>query len=354
MTSTPNLVHEADAQRHHVRVKLPANIEIGGVSYEMKDWSTAGASVSVPTGADAAIFADGKVHDARLMFNLEGFFLTVPMTVEMRHAGNEDGGKLVGMRFINMSKEQIVVMQHLVGSYVTGVLSSVDEIIHVLSRNNFTKPRQVPKRDEDVSFGEKLSLTARKMAIPLISIGLLAYVGTAAFEQKFVVAAEKAVVTGEGVSVAAPAGGVVNFKGLHSGDSVKKGDMLMTVLSDGGTITGVDSPCDCVIETRSVEAGETIGKGGIMMRLIPVNAPLHIEAFVGYNDAIRLAKGQSAVIRAPGSQQKFSGVIKGISIKANTGNQARVVIEPAETIPLDMIGVPVGVKINTVAGKSTE
>jgi alginate biosynthesis protein Alg44 len=354
MTNAPNLVHEADAQRHHVRVKLPAKIEISGISYDMVDWSTGGARVQVPANADASVFTDGKVHNVNLIFNLSGFSLTVPMTVEMRHAENGEGGFYIGVRYIDMTKEQIVILQHLVNGYVTGSLTSVDELIHVISRNNFTKPRQVPKRSEEMTAGEKISMFVKKAGVPLVSVLLLAYVFMAVFEQKYVVSAEKAIVTGDALSLTTPAGGIVSFKDLHNGDSVKKGDVVMTVLSDTGTVTGVDSPCDCVIQDRPVDSGMSISKGAVVLRLLPVDAPLRVEAYIPYVDAVRIAKGQKASVQVPGSGDHFSGTITGVTMGIGEAVNAKVIIRPEETLPSDLAGTPVRIKINTAAGQVGE
>lgn len=354
MTAASNLVHEADAQRHHVRVKLPAKIEIDGKLYAMSDWSTGGAQVKLPADADKAVFADGKVHKARLVFDIDGFSIVVPMMVELRHVENKTDGGFMGLRYIDMTQEQIVIMQHLVSSYVTGTLTSVDEIIHVMSRNNFTKARQIPKREEKLTAGEQVSLLFKKIAVPLVSVLLLAYVFFAIFEQNYIVNAEKAVVTGSSMALISPAGGVVNFQDLNNGDMVKKGDILMTILSDAGTTTGIDSPCDCVVEERAVDAGTMIGKGNIVLRLIPLDAPLRIEAYVPYDEAIRISKGQTASVRLPGAQGEYSGTISAITIGTQAEARAKVTIEPSETLPSGLVATPVSVKINTASKAAKE
>lgn len=354
MTNAPNLVHEADAQRHHVRVKLPAQIEINGKSYAMSDWSTGGAQVKLPAQADPAVFADSKVHKARLVFDIAGFSIVVPMTVELRHVENKSDGGLMGLRYIDMTKEQIVIMQHLVSSYVTGTLTSVDDIIHVMSRNNFTKARQIPKREEKLTPGEKTSLMIKRLAVPVVSILLLTYIFFAMFEQSYIISAEKAVITGSGMAVIAPAGGVVNFQDLNNGDMVKKGDVMMTILSETGTTTGVDSPCDCVIEERPVDAGTMIGKGTVVLRLIPLDAPLRVEAYVPYEEAIRLSKGQMVLVRLPGDHDKYSGTISSITIGTQAEARAKVTISADEALPSALVGTPVSVKINTASSKAGE
>lgn len=348
MTNTTNLVHEADAQRHHVRVKLPAKVEINNTLYEVKDWSTGGASLSVPADNQSGVFVSGKTYQVRMVFDFTGFSLFVPMTVEVRHTQDEQSAVQVGLRFIDMTAEQIVIMQHLVGSYVTGELGSVGELIHVLSRNNFTKPRQVPKREEDMTVGEKISHFTKKAMVPLVSIGLLAYVSMAVFEQNFVVSAEKAVVTGDAVAVVAPSGGIVSFKGLHNGDQVKKGDVLMTVKSDTGTIVGIDSPCDCVVRSRSVDSGSVVNKGTVIADLMPIDDPLYVMAYVSYKEATRLSKGDKVTLSFAKLGQSYEGKITGIALDRISGDRAEVVVRPITQIPAEMIGLPVTMKINTL------
>lgn len=353
MTNAANLVHEADAQRHHVRVRLPAMVEIDGVGYRTKDWSTAGASVALsPDQAGSAVFAEGRVHNVHLRFNLDGFTLDVPMRVEVRHARTGEGESYVGLRYIDMTQEQIVIMQHLVSSYVTGELSSAGEIIHVMSRNNFTKPRQVPRR-EDLTPAERFSALVRKSAVPVLSLLLLGYVAMAIFEQNFVVSAQKAVLTGDGMPVLSPAGGVVSFSKFQDGGRVAKGDMLMTVLSETGTVTGVDSPCDCLVESRLVASGSTVNKGTALLSLIPVDAPLYVEARVSYKDSVRLLKGQKAVLDVPGSSRNVTGAVSAISIDAGTDASAKVTVRVSEKLPVDLAGSPVRLRINTL-GKAAE
>jgi alginate biosynthesis protein Alg44 len=347
MTNNPNLVHEADAQRHHVRVKIPSIIEINGAHYITRDWSTAGASVTLDSKSDRADFSIGKSHTAKMIFEFEGFSLSVPLKMEVRSTAEGEGQGSIGLRFIEMTQDQIVIMQHLVGSYVSGELTSVNEIIHVLSRNNFTKPRQIPKREEALTARERIFSIIGKSFVPLASLVLIAYVGMAVFEQKFVINAAKAVVTADNVILAAPVGGVAGFKDIHAGDIVKKGDVIATVLSETGAISSLDSPCDCVIEDRIIEPGNVVSRGTALMRLIPLDSPLRVEAFVNYEDAIRLAKGQTTWMNIAGSGRQLSGVITGVSMSAGGGDRAKLFIKPDEKIESILAGTPVSVKINT-------
>ncbi len=352
MTNVKNLVHEADAQRHHVRVKLPAKINIGGHIFETGDWSTAGASIAAADKEGMAILSAQKVHNALLMFNFNGFELNVPMTVEVRHAKEDAGEGVIGLRYVDMTQEQIVIMQQLVNSYVTGELSSVGELIHVMSRNNFTKPRQIPKK-EDMTPKERAMALLRKFAIPAISLILLSYVGLSVFEQNFIVTAQKAAVTADSQAVITTSGGVASFKDLHPGARVKKGDVLMTILSATGTVSGVDSPCDCIVEQRLGNTGEIVTKGQTVFKLVPVDSPLHVESYVEYKDAIKIDEGQSVTLDLAGGKGRIGGEVLGLNMNSGEGRLVIVKIRPKEKLDADLVGLPVGVRIN-VFGKGAK
>ena len=348
MTNTPTLVHEADAQRHHVRVRLPARVEIESQFYEARDWSTAGASIVESGTQNASRFANKKVHNARLLFEFTGFTLTVPMRVEVRHVKEEAGDNVIGLGFIDMTQEQIVIMQHLVSAYITGELSNVGDLIHVLSRNNFTKARQIPRKEE-MSPKERAASVAKKLAVAAITGLLVVYVGVSLFEQNYIVKAERASVTGNSQVVVTTAGGVASFQDIYPGDTVKKGDVLMTILTDSGTITGIDSPCDCVIEQRKAGTGEVVGKGQTVFTLVPLDAPLHVDSYVLYQDAVRLAKGQSVKLDLPGGKGRMDGSVTGITMGTGEGGLVKVKIKPSASISPDLVGLPVGVKINALS-----
>ena len=51
LSGTPQLVHETEAQRQHIRISLPASIHIDGKNYTLADWSVGGISVILNKGA---------------------------------------------------------------------------------------------------------------------------------------------------------------------------------------------------------------------------------------------------------------------------------------------------------------
>ena len=344
MTDALNIVHEADAQRQHVRVNLPASITIDGKIFTASDWSNAGMSLSVTDKGDMKLFKEGNIAGGVLHFELDSFGINVPMTIETRTVDKK--AQTVGLKFIDMTQRQVSVMHHMVNAYVTGEITNVNDLIHVVGRNNMSNPRKIPSKDGDNGFD--IGNLVRKCVVGFLSLLLFIYVATAIYDQAYIVEAKSATVVADGFPVMAPAQGVVGYKGLQSGTFVSKGEALLTVLSDTGTITSTDSPCDCIITEQLIAKGSVVTKSDPILTLIPQNAPLYIEAFVPYEDALNLTKNQSVMISGQGNLLSMPAIIESIQLQKGTANNARVKLSANDKIPADVIGMPVEVRFDTL------
>ncbi|MCB9982179.1 MAG: HlyD family efflux transporter periplasmic adaptor subunit [Rhodospirillales bacterium] len=347
MTKTqPNIVHEAESQRQHVRVDLPAQVEIDGKLFEADNWSTGGVNIKVKDKAGLSAFKANHVYAATLIFNLDSYELRVPMSIEVRHISEDD--LLIGARFDKMSARQISIMQHLVGAYVTGDLVEVNDMIHIVGRNNMTTERKIPKRENDGIVG-KVKGTFQRMLVPGLSLLLLLYVITSIYEQNYIISAQSAVVTGNTVALGAPSSGNVSYKDIKPGQKVAKGEVLLSVLSAGGVVSGVDSTCDCLVEQFLVDSGDIVKTGQQLVKLVPQDTPLFVKARVSYDDAIRLSKGEKAYILHKGSGLQISAIITSVNYKGGeAAASSLIMLEPAEELSPELIGSPVEVKIDTL------
>ena len=346
MTTSTTLVHESDAQRHHVRVQLPAKMIINDVSYDVKDWSTAGVRLQIKGKIDANIFKEKKIYDVKMLFDFVGYSLSIPFKIEICYIKDEDD--CVGIRYIELNNEQTSIMQHLVSSYVTGELTSVGDLINVTGRNNFTKSRQLPEKADNNSASERMKRSLRKLFIFFISLFLLIYVAIGIYEQSYVISAQSAVITADNFSVNSSTGGILNYKKFRNGDKVMKGDMLLTVTSETGTITGIDSPCNCIIDKILLTSGTEVSKNTSVISMIPENAKFYIEAYVPYKKAIRITEGQFVHLGLAGSRLDMSGIIKTISVDETIQGVSKLIIHTKDNIPSSLIGTPAEVRIDTL------
>lgn len=340
----PKITHEADAQRQHVRVPLPAAIVVDNKKYELKDWSVVGACITVKSEAETNRFKEHAAYKAVLIFTMDEFDLHIPMDIQVQHP--DFAKQQVGIQYVNMTQRQVSLMQELVNSYVNGSITTANDLIHVVGRNNFTKPRELPKKGE-VTAGEKAGLLFRKGLLIVGSVLLFSYLLFSIYERNFIVTAENAYVDANGFSVEVPSGGLLYFNNLNRGDRVNKGDVIMTVQSESGAIKGFDSPCDCIVNQKLVRGGSKVNTGDKVLRLVPLESEVFVDAFLNYKSAVDIKEGQTVDISVNGSDDHYDGIVQDVSSTSLGKGKYEVRIRPTKPIPDSLLGTPVDVRVDT-------
>ncbi len=342
--SSPEIVHEADAQRQHIRVPLPAKIKINNQDYSLRDWSIDGACIELAHEGQKNDFKIGSKYDAVFNFNLGEFSLTLPITAIVHHIDEKEN--LVGLRYVDLSQEKITVIRQLVNAYVNGEITSAGEIIHVTGRDNFVKSRKLPvASNEDTP--NKVSRFIKTGIIMLISLFMLSYIFTNIYERSYVIVANNAVISGDELLLKSPTGGSLNYTNLYSGDKIKKNAAIMTITSSTGALKGVDSPCDCIISRQIMASGSNVSQGDAIITMVPQGSKLYIDAYLPYEEAVNLAEGQIANISIANENINLTGVIKDIKAKTLGGSTYTVRIVTKKQIPEYLIGTPAIVTIDT-------
>tara|TARA_A200000113_G_scaffold186846_1_gene174117 strand:+ start:996 stop:2042 length:1047 start_codon:yes stop_codon:yes gene_type:complete len=340
--SNPHIVHEAESQRQHVRVDLPAKVEINGVIYEADNWSTGGVNIKMSPQQQTE-FKEGHVYEAVLVFEMDSFALSVPMSLGARHISAKDAE--IGMRFETMSDRQISIMQHLVGAYVTGDLASAGDFINVVSRNNMTNVRKIPQKGE-LSASERVKGALMRAAVPVLSCLLILYVALSIYEQNYIVSASSAVISAPAMTVSAPASGTVSYSDLAPGSEVVKGEALLSVASASGLINGLDSPCDCIVLEQLKNSGDLVQSAQPVMRLVSKDAAFFIEAKIAYKDATKIAKGTKALIIQDAAGIEMQAEVTNVNVQPGDLS-AHIKLKASQPLTSDQLGMPVEVKIDT-------
>jgi mannuronan synthase len=340
-----NIVHEADAQRQFVRVPLPAHIHLNGHLYAMSDWSVRGATVKLGESAKAHPFKVDESMDAILTFKMDSFMLQIPMQVRIRHIDN--GRNQMGILFQDMSNRQLSIMQQLVSSYISGEITTVEDIIHIVERNNFVKQRSIPKPGP-VSTAERAQLWFRKLVVFGVALLVIGYLVLSIYERNFIVEASNAYVDAASFTVNTPAGGTALYLDIKQGEQVKEGTQLAAIKSRTGTITTLESPCNCIIHQALVAHGNQVNEGDSILTLVPSGALMYVTAYIPYEKAKELQKGQQAHVALAGTSVRLNGTIDYISSAAAIKNdlyQLRIVSE--ERIDPSLLGTPAHVTVDT-------
>lgn len=366
------VVHESEVQRQHARVRMPGIIEIANKErsrYRLHDLSASGFSFDAPSSG----LRQGENFKGNLIINLDQITLTFGVSFHVRSVS--DKGR-VGCGLQNLGQREIAALRHLITSYLSGDVVNVGEVLHTLSRENFTAAR--PQRNTAQATGE-----GRMRAALLSSFILVAGVFAAGYAAKqlhnalFVSVATAAKVAGPLYTIAMPREGT--FYSLVPADGiVKKGapigsyeapvldlvrsqainanltpDQMDKMLRQTvkGTIT---SPCDCRVQTQLVADAQYVNRGQALFELAPRQFKSFIVARFRHDEVGRLSPGTAVSFRVSGDSETHSGRIAELRVPGAgdvlEGGGIIALIEPSQTLPNDLVNRPVELSVGGLSG----
>ncbi len=351
MAESPNLVHEAEAQRQHIRIPLPVHVSVAGITVVAMDWSNGGVGLQLPDGTPfPKELQQGHKLDATILFPFEGFGMSLPVRVEITYSDANKGR--VGCRFVEMNRQQQSVIQYFVTAYVSGEVIRVGDIMDVVARNNHTRARNLPDAYAGLSAAEiakrKLATKLKFGALALIGFLLIGYILTSVYERMFIVKATSGRVTAEMLTVDAPAGGKVFYNPIAADTKVSKGQSLLTVSTVQGNIVTVDSPCDCIVKRRLSDNNRLIRKGEPALELVRPDAATSVEAYIPQKYAVKLSIGEEALLAMPGKGRYMRGNITAIQAGKGLKGNSLVKLAPAQKLSAEAVDDPVEVRVDTL------
>jgi alginate biosynthesis protein Alg44 len=276
--------------------------------------------------------------------------MSLPVALEVTHIDLNKGR--VGCRFDNLNRQQQSVIQYFVSAYISGEIIRVNDIMNIVSRNNFTRARNIPDAFAGMSAAEitrhKIKNAMRTGILATIALLLAGYVCMSVYERLFIVRASSASVTAEMLTVDAPVGGKVYFNPIAPDTMVKQGQPLLTVSVPTGNIIAVDSPCDCIVKRRLFENNSVARKADPLLELVRPDAVATVESSIAIEDAVKLSVGDEALLYLPGGNHRIRGEITSIQAGHATKGSSAVMIKPSTAIPAAFIDDPVEVHVDTL------
>jgi alginate biosynthesis protein Alg44 len=384
MPSSPNIVHESEAQRQHVRLQIPAKVIVGDRVFQAIDVSVGGVSVQ----SDVKIADVGAEIVIKITFPFSDFGVDVETPAILEYADSENGQ--VGFRLTSLTVNQRSILTYIIKAYMTGEMVTGQDVLNVVARDNFVKARDNKKSRDNV--GEAPTLA--RQILPLAVIGLIGifvtlFIGGNLFQQFFVLPAKGAFVQTESLSVRAPVAGLFISDLPPETVSVKKGQVLgrftnieaaktltqapqaplptegapLSDLTNGSTpvlktLTPepvadviVESPCDCYVNEVYAKNNEYQNSNNLLFSLSPIKAKSTINATVSAKDSLRLKDGGKALIQIAGLKTKVRGKIVSVTAAGASMQESQevtalfqaiptaiVLIEPTDSLPADLMG----------------
>lgn len=368
LTDAPNarVVHESDSQRQHVRVRLPGIVEFGTGRdknpFKLYDLSASGFSFE----SAGRSFRPGETFRGSLALNLDGVALTLFVNFQVRDHDARSGR--TGCSFQELGPQEISALRHLITSHLSGELVAIGDVLHTLSRDNFTRPRANGEaRNAGPSRGRNLrallGTTAFLTAAAVATIYTLGQIN----DRILASTAAAAKVAGPVYTVVMPREGTF-FSLVPDDGIVKKGapiasfeapvlDLLRSPAVGASlspeqlqrliktTVKGtITSPCDCRVQNQYVATGQYVAREQPLFELMPRDFKPYLVARFRNDQIGDLAQGGSVRFRVSGEPRERRGTISQVRAPGQ-GDRVEtdviVVVEPAEPLPAEMLSRPV-------------
>jgi alginate biosynthesis protein Alg44 len=300
----PQIVHDMEVHRQHVRLKIPIQVEIDGIRHQVDDWSVGGFAVeSVLTSRKP-----GERFWVRLIFPFEEFELT--MRREARMVYVDQGHGRFGCDFLAVSERHAEVLRYLVDAYLAGELVSAGDLLQARAGGN-TAPVPI-QAAYDVGSGEALRPANGRYgayaSFALAGLALLAVVAFGVWQRYFAIDALSATIEAPVVEVRAPIAGRF-VSALEPGERILEGAALGRVQPLDGAPLTLESPCDCRVLDQVGVNGLYYQAGEPVIALVPAQEPLMVRAQLTLDQAERLEVGDRAEIHVPGRGEPVLGQV---------------------------------------------
>lgn len=338
--SARTIVHEAESQRQHVRVQLPAILAIrskrGSVHrLEVNDISATGIAFDISENL--------KINDSfkgKLIFPFTAF--SISLDVSLNVVDRES--TTVRAMFSDLPADKIAILRQVISAYIAGEIVSANELIHVVSRDNFVKPRTKTEKNDEGLFKTFLG-TGLYLAAGLLA---LLYLIASLYKLTLVSNSIAANVTGDTLQITMPRGGI--FQSFVTSSDVTLGQTIgkhsWVKYDDSGVESEesglIVSPCDCTIKERPAGDGALVGQGQPLFVLVPKESDLFIESRFNYQKASHFNLGDRVLFEIAGSK-KMPGSIVNIDAR---DDHVFVKVVPESPLNPDQFGLPVKVKVD--------
>lgn len=349
MATNLKLVHEAEAQRQHLRLKLPLQVKFRDNVYRAADWSMGGVALEdvIPP------IEVGSVVDAQLSFPFLEFSFSLNAKLTVRYS--LPNGR-VGLRFAEMSDEHISLLRYLVDAYISGEVVRSADLMEVSKRNMFVSPRKLPPVEVPATrLGRVMRGTRRFISSALlvcIGIAVLTYAALAVYTNTLVTEGT-GIVTSPDLQIArAQISGTLTPYTAGRGKQVAEKEVIAVVEGPDGTIRPVEASCDCYVANEPLPKGSFVSRGTVVARLVPVQSTSLVELHMPLSRLDGLEKHQPVRMKLYNGEPAVWGRIEEIDRHSpidGSGTDATyglVRIRPQTPLAARSVGEPVVAQIH--------
>lgn len=348
------LIHEAEVQRQHPRLRIPVSVELKGERYEASNISVSGLGLPPEAGP----LVRGARLDLVLRIPFNDFEMSLPIKAEVKHGGAETLGP--GLCFINVTPRQQSFLQYVVNGYLSGQMIRAGDVFDVAARDAFVPSRPDGSAKAGGGGKARFKKAVGLTLLTIVGLACFAFVGTSIAERTFVTEAAGTLSSRHSVVVRAPLAGLVRSLLVAPGTDVTEDTVLAVIESELGAVRLVQSPCNCVLATTYIADGEYVNVNQALVGMTPDSAAQVVVAQLPLEAARHVKPGDDAFVDFLDGRQSVAGTVervKAASIDPNSyGGQsfntpalARIEVSLSEDLPVSEIGQPVALRISSIS-----
>jgi len=352
MNAKLKLVHEAEAQRQHVRIRIPLQAVVEDVSYNVVDLSVAGMCFE-------AVGLATKVGDTlgvKLVFAFEGFEFIQAMKIEVVNVNATTGR--TGCRFIDITESQLSMLHFVVDAYLSGEVIAASDVIEIPKRNMFMAQRKIPAPELPANRFAAAAVGVRRKvvagALVVAGLAVFAYAGLAIYAHAYVTDGKGVVVTQEVQFARAPISGTITPQSSAKGKRVAEKELIAVIESPTGAFKQVEASCDCLLANEPLAKGSFVARGTIIARLVPPTAQTQVEVHLPLERLEGIEKHQRVRVDLYSGQPSAWGTVDrvdrhtpiGSSVSVSDTSYGVVMVNLDAPMPAEAVGEPAAVQIH--------
>ncbi len=320
------------AGNDHPVVDMPFTAVIDGRQFQGRGISLLAAYV---VGlVDPAMLNSTRL--VRLVFQLDGFAVTLVVDATLRHAASSPGE--VELSFTRPTGPHLPQLRHILNAFVAGDLVSLGHTIGVAGA-------AAPRRP--AAGAPAARVTFRRLfggvMIGLLSILLVAVAGTLIYQRLYVsVVPAPGTVVSTGEVMRATTTGQIVFVDLQA----DQGEVAMAIQSASGDVHSLVMPCDCTVRTRGLREGSTVMIGEPVLQLSSQGDRYLVAATIPSELAFDLAGAASIELIFPDGGRTLASLDLGRPVTGMAASEGQTVfLEPATPVTADRLGQPVRIRL---------
>lgn len=344
--ASKQIVHESETQRQFIRLKMPAQAEIDGIRYTAKDLSSGGMAIS---GFEKLPRKSSR-HDIKLILPFFDFSLDIDLTAEVVHTDKKSNN--AGFRFVDMSSNQLSILNHILSAFISGDIINGDSILNVIARENFVNVRKHSNENHNSTAQEIKKYTLYGL-FAVLTFAFSFFIINNIINRLTVISTDQAYVSAPTTIIKATTSGIFETLINNNFGSVKKGQVIGNIVIPTITEDGIStnnsipvlSPCDCFIDNQEINKNPYVTEGNTLFTLIPQKTDIYISAIIPMKEASRLKSGANAKIHIASSGINITGKVIDIKVIENNSIelptlQSKVIIKPNKALSHDEINRP--------------